>query len=824
MSENYYLISDNDTHMPIRCTMQRFDHLRQHMHDFFEFSMIVSGNCSLQLDDHIYSLKADDVFCVDPLMLHELHGVNCVIVTILFNQSLFTQILPIPSQPRFFCVSTVSEHPEAISELRSLIAHIIKTNIDKKEGYELRNWAYIYKVMDIFYRNFRIKLSTAKEKKNHKYAMRLSEISQIIQQRYTENITLKELADEVHLSVPYLSKFFVEYYGMNFLSYLNQYRLMHAVQELSTTDKNIDEIAIDSGFSSSHAFVSLFKKQYDMLPKEYRKEQKSNKENSHQQIEQHNYIAGLKKYLINDISSNVTTPTADRIIDFSVSGSTIHLINTWKKMMTVGRASDVLISDVHQMLTQLQLAVGFEYIKLCGVFSDDLHVYTEMPNDSPVYSFSYLDKILDFVTDNNLKPWIQLSYMPEKLAKYPNKRLFGSNVSQPNSVASWCQLVLEFLRHIAARYGLDVIKTWKFGLWNQPNTDNNLFGFSKEQDFFEFYKETYICLKGFCNDLEFCLPPTFYIVSDEYENWYLHFLDWCRSNGCVPDSLSFTYYDTKLMNTNNHTKESFGFVYTMSLSESPDGLKDFVMQVLRERRQLKLGNMPIYLSEWNNTPSQQDLLNDTCYKSCYIVKNILENYDRLSSFTYQALTDLMADAALPNKLFFGGLGLFTTNGIPKASYNAYTLLQQLGDEFLGRGDGYFITRKDTSYQIMLYNYQHFNYLYANGERFDMTETDRYTVFTDSEPVTVKCKLSDIPEGHYKVSDTYINRSHGSSFDQWIAMGALEPTTPHEFDLLKKASTPGFHQRLADVTSDGILELNATLDLLEVRLIQIVPLL
>ena len=113
----------------------------------------------------------------------------------------------------------------------------------------------------------------------------------------------------------------------------------------------------------------------------------------------------------------------------------------------------------------------------------------------------------------------------EELAKYPNKRLFGSNVSQPNSVSSWCQLVLEFLRHIAARYGLDVIKTWKFGLWNQPNTDNNLFGFSKEQDFFEFYKETYICLKGFCNDLEFCLPPTFYIVSDEYENWYLHFLD-----------------------------------------------------------------------------------------------------------------------------------------------------------------------------------------------------------------------------------------------------------------------------------------------------------
>lgn len=216
MTENYYLISDQDMHMPIRCSMQRFDHIRQQMHDFFEISMIVSGNCTLQLEDHMYSLSADDVFCVNPLTLHELHGVNCVIVTILFNQTLFEQNLPVPAHPRFFCVSTMTDHLEAIAQLRSLIAHVVKTNVDKKEGYELRDWSYIYTIMEILYLNFRIKLSSAKEMKNHKYALRISEISQLIQQRYTENITLKEVADEVHLSVPYLSKFFVEYYGVNF--------------------------------------------------------------------------------------------------------------------------------------------------------------------------------------------------------------------------------------------------------------------------------------------------------------------------------------------------------------------------------------------------------------------------------------------------------------------------------------------------------------------------------------------------------------------------------------------------------------------------------
>ena len=822
MAENYYIITDSNSHMPIRCTMQRFDHIRQQMHNYFELSMVVSGSCSLQMEEHIYSLKSDDLFCVNPLTLHELHGINCVIVTVLFNQSFFEQILPIPSHPRFFCVSTVSDNDKALARLRSLLAHIIKTNVDKQEGYELRNWAYIYSVMEVLYRNFRLKLSTAKEKKNYKYAMHISEISLIIQQHYTENLTLNEVAAQVHLSVPYLSKFFSEYYGMNFLTYLNQYRLMHAVSELTVTDKNIDTIAIDSGFPNSHAFVTAFKKEYNMLPKDYRREQKTEKSSSAQRIEQHNYIAGLKKYLINENSSKVISPKRTKEISFTIGQSSYRLIHTWKKMMTVGRTSDILISDVQEMIAQIQQMIGFEFIKLNGIFSDELHVYNESYNGTPIYSFTYIDKILDFVKLHHLKPYIQLSYMPEKLAKYPNKRLFGANVSQPQSIDAWCRLVHQFLVHITKRYGLETVKCWKFSLWNQPDTTTDLFGFAKEKDFFLFYKATYQCIKGFCHDIEFCFPPTYYIVSEEHTNWYLHFLDWCKSNDCLPDCLSFTYYDTRLLSSKNYSKESFGFVYTMSLLENPDGLKDFVMQVLRERRQLGLKNIPIYLSEWNNTPSQQDLLNDTCFKSCYIVKNILENYDRLESFTYQALTDLMSDGPLPDKLFFGGLGLFTVNQIPKASFHAFLLLNKLGKNFLGRGDGYFITMENKSYQIMLYNYEHFTYLYANGERFDMTETDRYTVFANSDPINIRLTLSNIPAGSYKISETYVNRKHGSSFDQWVSMGALEPTSLEEYDLLKKASVPGFHQSLTEVSTDGILKLDAQLELLEIRLIQISP--
>ena len=274
-----------------------------------------------------------------------------------------------------------------------------------------------------------------------------------------------------------------------------------------------------------------------------------------------------------------------------------------------------------------------------------------------------------------------------------------------------------------------------------------------------------------------------------------------------------------ILDSNDSGQEAFGFTRSMTLRDSPDGFGRFVTQVLSERKDLSAEDRPIYLSEWNNTPSQQDLLNDTCFKSCYIIKEILENYDQLDSFGYWSLTDWMGEAPQPKELFFGGLGLFTANGIPKASYYAFTLLRQLGDTLLGRGDGWFITRQGDSYQILLYNYRHFSHLYALGERFDMTFTDRYTPFSPEQMLDVHLSVRDVEDGAYMVTETILNRSSGSAFDQWVAMGAVELTQKAELDTLAARSTPAINKYAVD-SENGTLRLDAMLDMLEVRLIQI----
>ena len=827
---DHYTISNFHSSMPMRCMMQRLSFDRKRMHDYFEMSLIVSGRGMLTIEDEMYHFQAGDIFTVNPHTLHELRSNDCILVTVHFDQTTFEQTLPSPVHPAFFCVSSIQERKspqkaEAFRRMRSLLSHLVKNNVDKLPGYELRSWAIIYNLMDILYNHFRLTNSPSRETRSYKYSLRIAEITRIVQNRYTENITLSDLSEEIHLSVPYLSKFFTEHFGMNFVSYVTQYRLNHAVYELVSTDKNIDVIALESGFPSSHAFVTAFKKEFNMLPNAYRKKEKTKEEKDSFIEEQHSYIAGLTKYLQDDLPYEAITPIQEETLSIRLHNSAAHkypLHHTWKNLATVGSAGDILLPNVQQMLRRLREDTGVRYLRFNGIFSDRLFVAAADASGNPVYNFAYVDMVLDFLHSIALKPWIQLSFMPRVLALHPNKYLFNDNVSQPRSNQAWCDLLRVFFQHIRTRYGIEETKTWRYSLWNLPNTASFLYGFDNPEDFQFFYKASFDTIKKADPAYSISMPPSYYIADPHYKNSYIEFLQWCRENDCVPDSLSFAYYDTKMLRTNANTKETFGFPYTMGLSEDPDSFKNFVMQVSLEKRDLGLKNMPIYLTEWNNTPSQQDLLNDTCFKSCYIVKNILDNYDRLSSYGFWSLTDLMSDAPVPELPFFGGGGLFTRKGIPKASYFAFFLLAKLGSALVERGDGYYMTEENGTYQILMYNYQHFSTLYANGEKFDMTRTDRYTVFANKEPKILHVRIENLPQGAWRIRETYINRDAGSVFDAWVRSGSPDILTEDEELYLRNAAAPGYCERITAATEDGVLCFDEKLELLEIRLAVVEP--
>lgn len=98
----------------------------------------------------------------------------------------------------------------------------------------------------------------------------IQSVMQKIQQQYQENLTIEQLSEENHVSEAYLIRVFKKYVGYSPKSYWIQTRLNQAKILLTQTAKTINEIAEETGFGSTKNFFVLFKKHFQMTPKEYR--------------------------------------------------------------------------------------------------------------------------------------------------------------------------------------------------------------------------------------------------------------------------------------------------------------------------------------------------------------------------------------------------------------------------------------------------------------------------------------------------------------------------------------------------------------------------
>lgn len=98
----------------------------------------------------------------------------------------------------------------------------------------------------------------------------IREVMLYIKAHYSEEIELKMLSDTFHLTPAYLSAAFKKQVGMNYLEFMNRYRVSRAGKELAHTQKKIYQIARESGFRDEKYFSIVFKKFAGQSPSEYR--------------------------------------------------------------------------------------------------------------------------------------------------------------------------------------------------------------------------------------------------------------------------------------------------------------------------------------------------------------------------------------------------------------------------------------------------------------------------------------------------------------------------------------------------------------------------
>lgn len=99
----------------------------------------------------------------------------------------------------------------------------------------------------------------------------IEKINDYIHEHYKENIGRNEIGAQFFLVPEYLAKMYKKKTGQNLKDYINGYRLQQAKHLLNNQEMKVSDVASEVGFDNFSYFSTLFKKEYDMTPNEYRK-------------------------------------------------------------------------------------------------------------------------------------------------------------------------------------------------------------------------------------------------------------------------------------------------------------------------------------------------------------------------------------------------------------------------------------------------------------------------------------------------------------------------------------------------------------------------
>ncbi|WP_053375449.1 AraC family transcriptional regulator [Paenibacillus sp. FJAT-27812] len=95
-----------------------------------------------------------------------------------------------------------------------------------------------------------------------------------IQSRFSEDLSLEEVADFVHLNPHYFSKIFKQQVGTTFIDYVTALRIDKAKALMGSGELSLKEVCFEVGYNDPNYFSRVFKKVTGVTPSDYRSQTK----------------------------------------------------------------------------------------------------------------------------------------------------------------------------------------------------------------------------------------------------------------------------------------------------------------------------------------------------------------------------------------------------------------------------------------------------------------------------------------------------------------------------------------------------------------------
>ncbi len=397
-------------------------------------------------------------------------------------------------------------------------------------------------------------------------------------------------------------------------------------------------------------------------------------------------------------------------------------------------------------------------------------------------NFSWLDLVVETMLHNNCKPIIELGFMPDALSAGPQPKVsyfYAQNELfkyPPADYRKWEALIFETVTHFVKKYGAAEVEQWYWEVWNEPDCKT-------------FFQGT---VKDYCKMYDFAVAgatralPTIRFGGPAVGNsgvFLDKFLKHCTrqknaatsKKGSRLDFISFHAKGTGWPQPNKP-------VPMPSVQTIISSLRNY-FRLLQKHEQFK--TTPILLDEC-------DMAVATNYGVYDFPEYVFHNTEYYPIFLIRLvkhLLDLIAETKLDIKFFTtwafyfegkrffeGNRVLFTNENIKQPVFNAFLMLEKLGNERLSFDikpgssqptiDGFATADNQKSVEIVIWNFdEHYQ----------------------SQPADVLLTVTNLPFTANALSlELYqIDSQHSNAHTRWRLLGSPQNPTAEQIAEIKK---------------------------------------
>jgi len=459
-----------------------------------------------------------------------------------------------------------------------------------------------------------------------------------------------------------------------------------------------------------------------------------------------------------------------------------------------GRMGLALQKAYQEQLAMNQAEIGFKHIRGHGLFSDDMAIYQEYEDaDGKMqaeYNFTYLDMVMDNYLEQNIRPFLELGFMPEKMASGDQTIFYWKgNVTPPKKYENWQKLVVATLIHLMERYGEEEVLTWPIEVWNEPN----LPGFWKDADmdeYFVLFKKTFEAVKELNPDFKIGGPA---ICGVDDVRWLRAFLEFCVREKIAPDFISRHHYMFEKPEMAGH--------YTYAPFRNPwETLEE--LKVSRELIDsfVWTKGLPMHITEFNTSYCPDSPVHDTVRNASYIAWQLSHMGQYSDSYSYWTFGDIFEERGVPFTPFHGGFGLVANGLIAKPTFWTFSFFKTLQGRCLKCTDD--LTLVETSegtYRGVAYN----------------------MCFDEKSALELNLEL-ELSDGDYTLITKTVDENHANPLKTWHEIGEPSHLGKDELALLRETARPYVQSDIVRA-KDGKLNIALNIDTYGLKWFEIKPL-